>query len=315
MSNAKHNKREHYQITKSYFMRTILSLLLLVCLVYSCKSQTAADYFNESNVRIQEGRYEEALALLDSSIMLKDDEFVAWYNRAIVKNYLGIFEGSIPDLDRAISLNPTFKKAYNARANVKQDITDYQGAMDDYNKALELDSNFIDALFNRAELYELLGKGSLACADYRRALSLGDELSENEVGRCNDSSIFNPDLHSILYLTKYASDSTYGYTFSNPIKVGCGPNGGPANINRYFMLLRDAQGKSIGYERIGSCCQYSTPNGFMGKGLLDKYTLYYLDEKGVRQETIVFMTFYDYEEPMIIKGFQTVKPTGERPDK
>ena len=40
--------------------------------------------------------------------------------------------------------------------------------------------------------------------------------------------------------------------------------------------------------------------------LLDRYELTYRDEKGKKRTTVVYISFYDYEEPMVLQGFKTV---------
>ena len=88
--------------------------------------------------------------------------------------------------------------------------------------------------------------------------------------------------------------------------VGTGPNGGPANQETYLELLRDIKGKPIKYIRIRSCCDYESENGFFGMAKLDQYEITYLNEKGEEQKVAVYISFYDYEEPLIIFGFKTI---------
>jgi hypothetical protein len=117
----------------------------------------------------------------------------------------------------------------------------------------------------------------------------------------------DPKKHVINALFKTADSDKYGFTSHNPVKVGTGPNGGPANQRAYLDLLRDSHGNAIKYQRLQSCCSYETPNGLMGYGMLDKYEITYRDEQDNTKKAIVYLTFYDYEEPMIIKGFKTSK--------
>jgi hypothetical protein len=77
---------------------------------------------------------------------------------------------------------------------------------------------------------------------------------------------------------------------------------GPAKLD----LLRDPQGKPITYERLGSCCDYTSEHGLFGIGKLDKYKITYLNENRKEKTTVVFISFYDYQEPQIIKGFKTI---------
>ncbi|HWA33272.1 MAG TPA: hypothetical protein VG737_04035, partial [Cyclobacteriaceae bacterium] len=68
-------------------------------------------------------------------------------------------------------------------------------------------------------------------------------------------------------ITEISTDKTYGYTESNPIRVG----NGPKNARRYLNALAGPKGQKITYTRTGSCCTFKTPLGYGGIGQLDKY--------------------------------------------
>jgi len=97
-----------------------------------------------------------------------------------------------------------------------------------------------------------------------------------------------------------AEDDTYGYKESNPIKVGGAFDGGPARERAYLELLRGPNGESIRYERDGSCCGFETPNGIMGGGMLDIYSVWIGDKA---EPVKLYINMYDYEQPKAPKGF------------
>jgi hypothetical protein len=113
-------------------------------------------------------------------------------------------------------------------------------------------------------------------------------------------------LNEIMQLTKVAESEKYGLTGEMPIKVGKGSRGGPFNQRAYLELLRDAQGNPIKYERIGGgCCPYKSKNALFGDyALVDRYEVTYKDANGKKKKTILYISFYDYEEPMIPVGFK-----------
>ena len=283
----------------------LLIIYLIVC--NAAFAQDALHFYQKGMDAIKAEKYEEAIKNFDESIKLKNDEFVVWYNRGIVKSWLRRYEESIIDFNQTIILNPKYKKGYNSRGNSRQDITDYEGALADYDFAIKLDSQYIDAIYNRAELYQLLGNKELACKDFKLAYKLGDVESQRNVERCDDTTKSSRVMHSILRLLVKAENNKYGFSPDDPIKVGNGPKGGPANQRAYLKLLRDAQGKPIQYKRTVSCCPYKTPNAWVGgMALLDEYELVYLNEKGEKTTSKVYISFYDYEEPKILFGFKTV---------
>ena len=113
-------------------------------------------------------------------------------------------------------------------------------------------------------------------------------------------------VYEITELNNTSDNEKYGFSSGMPVKVGTGPKGGPANQRAYLDLLRDPNGNSIAYERLGSCCGYKSENGFLGYAMLDRYELAFKDENGKMKKVVVYISFYDYEEPLILKGFKTV---------
>ena len=58
-------------------------------------------------------------------------------------------------------------------------------------------------------------------------------------------------------------------------------------------------------KRVGSCCAYESKNGFMGYAMLDRYDITYKSEEGKKKKVIIYISFYDYEEPLILWVFKT----------
>jgi hypothetical protein len=103
----------------------------------------------------------------------------------------------------------------------------------------------------------------------------------------------------VLPANSIAKDD-YGYSEKNPIKTGGGPQGERAFLNR----LAGPNGESVRYNRLGSCCSFSTPNSPMGGGLLDRYEVLI---EGQSQTKILYLNMYDFEKPKIPKGFTEKK--------
>lgn len=99
------------------------------------------------------------------------------------------------------------------------------------------------------------------------------------------------------------SSEAYGLDPKFPIKVKGLAESGPASQRAYLERLRDAQGKSVKYERLGSCCAYRSANGFGGYAMVDRYKVVYRDERNKRQSVVIHLSFYDFETPRAVKGF------------
>lgn len=268
--------------------------------------QQAQRLYKQAMKQVQEKKYTEAIDLFTQSLNYKSDEPVVWMNRGVAKAALRRYEAAIPDFDRAIVLDANMKSAYVNRGFSRAQLTAYEGAIADFTFATLLDKRFAEAWYDRGHVFELLGQKDSACEDYRRALQFGLRDASMKVQHCKDSS---PTIttHAVVRLVQPATSANYGFTTNEPVQVGTGPDGGPANERRYLDLLRDAQGLPVDYEFIGSC-PYASKNGFMGTATLDKYRIAYRGSDGKPQTSEVYFTFYDYSEPLILPGFKTVQP-------
>lgn len=286
-------------------MKKIILALLCAIVYLPIHAQTASEYYEKGLLEANDGNMVEARRLFTKAITLDSQNVYAWYNRGVTYTFEDRYEDALPNFEQVIKLDSTYKKGWLNRGICKRNLTDYDGAIADYTRAIELDSEYDDAYFCRGLAYEMMNRKLLACADYNKAKDLGMEAAARKAKICEDTTD-EEEVHPILRLTKTATDKKYGFSKENPVKVGKGPSGGPANQRAYLNLLRDAKGKRLEYYRNGSCCAYESENGFMGYALLDVYVITYHDEKGKEKQANVYISLYDYEEPMILHGFKTV---------
>ena len=288
-------------------VRLFLFSTILLLFTIQLSAQKAEMFFEKGVGYIFKAKHHKALKFLNKSIELDSNSFDGYYNRGIVKLLLDMPKEAVQDFNRAIDINCTYEILFLQRGFSKELTTNYKGALADYTTAIELNPNFASAYYYRGALYELLSFRLKACLDFEEAYMLGDIRAEYKYEICKDDSI-EVETHSILRLTKLANDESYGLSPYNPVKVGVGPNGGSGNQKAYLNLLRDGQGKRVKYERIGSCCPYQSENGFLGMGMLDQYEITYRSKNNKKKKAVLYLSFYDYEEPMIIQGFGTILP-------
>ena len=137
-------------------------------------------------------------------------------------------------------------------------------------------------MYNKLFAFLLVLVLMTSCSSFKKAGSLVSPGSSREM---LDDNTFK--------LTELADDASYGLTQENPVKVG-GVGTGPLNA------LLGPGGQTITYNRTGSCCEFATPNGLMGGGLLDKYEVSY---DGLDKPVIIFINMYDAGELKAPKGF------------
>lgn len=109
------------------------------------------------------------------------------------------------------------------------------------------------------------------------------------------------------YLLKEQSDDiSYAFSESNPVKVGgVKESNGPLFERMYLNALLGPNGEKIKYFRVGSCCAFKTPNGFLDDtGLLDLYKVYW---EGSKDTLSIYINMYDKGDLKIPVGLTARK--------
>ena len=286
--------------------KTAFILFFCVTTFSNSFSQDAKFYYEQAMEKVNAGNLDEGIKLFDKSIDLNPTNYISWFNRGMTKYFLKDYEGALVEYEQTLVLYPEYKNGYLSKGLVKKNLTNYDGALKDFTSAIDIDPNYSDAYFNRGMVYEMLNKKDSACIDFKRAKENGAKYADRKIEKCKENTPHSNIYFSILRLTKYAETDKYGFTEKDPIKVGIGPNGGPANQRAFLELLRDKQGKSLKFNRLGSCCMYDSKNAIFGKGMLDKYEITYRNDKDEELKAILFISFDDYEELKIPFGFKTI---------
>jgi tetratricopeptide (TPR) repeat protein len=111
----------------------ILSILILgLC---GCKSFN--HYYSEAKKLEAEGKYVEAIILLDKAIEKKPENIYALLDRAVDKSLLKNYKGAIEDYSKIIKIDSNNTLAYMNRGKNKKRLEDYKGAIDDFDKAIK----------------------------------------------------------------------------------------------------------------------------------------------------------------------------------
>ncbi len=88
-----------------------------------------------------------------------------------------------------------------------------------------------------------------------------------------------------------AAAKAYGYTPETAIRVRGPGDPDATDEHEYLNSLRGPGGERVSWIRLGSCCEFSTPNGLDGKaGMLDAYEVTY---PGQPAPVTLYMNMYD----------------------
>lgn len=152
--------------------------------------------FNQNGlalVEVREGRFDEAVRLLDEGMARLDrelapDEYLLHrtglrYNRAQVGMITGRLEEALADFNEVIERDPNFHDHYFNRGNILSRLGRHEEAVADYHQALALSPPFPEAYYNRADAWLELGDEDRALADFGRVLELDPTNVDARVNR------------------------------------------------------------------------------------------------------------------------------------
>lgn len=281
--------------------KQITSFLFFIILSNTFFSQNAEQkLFNKYLEESEKKEYTKALTVLEKFIKKYPESkniSEIYYNKGLMHTELNKFENAIEDYTIAFNKDSSFGEAIRLRGNIKLKMNKENEALEDFNLVLKMFPSFGDAYYDKGLMLKKQNKQSEACQNFESALQHGVFEAENALKENCDSNSITMQKFYLKILTDKATDSLYGFSENYPIKVGK-----PVSRQRtYLSFLRDSKGNKINYIRSGSCCPYPSKNGLVfGMAMCDKYKIE-LDGK----TKILYISFYDYEEPKIPLGFFT----------
>lgn len=115
-------------------MRFYLIILTSLLFLTSCM-KSAKEYFADAERLEEQGKYKDAIQVLDKAI-LKDQKFLgAYINRGADKSALKDYKGAIEDYLQVATLDPKNTLAFFNIGNNYQRLNDFNSAIIYYNKA------------------------------------------------------------------------------------------------------------------------------------------------------------------------------------
>jgi len=135
-------------------------------------------YLNAGIDKTNQGKYEEALELLEKAFGLKNDSALIHFSKAIAYHNLYQLRAAYENYSHAIELDEKMIDAYFNRAQTilafeNPSEEELQEALSDLLKATELDDKFIDAYYYAATIKKKF-------KDYEGAIELLDKVLEIE---------------------------------------------------------------------------------------------------------------------------------------
>lgn len=140
-----------------------------------------AKIWNKAQNYIKEGKFDQALKLLDQAIEVDAKNANLISERAVVIYHLGDMEKALKELDYCVLLEPNNPYRYSSRAYIKAALKDIVGAIADYEKCIHLDPLDAIAYNNLGLLLESQGRMKLAKRNFDKADELEGVLKERGI--------------------------------------------------------------------------------------------------------------------------------------
>lgn len=139
---------------------------------------SAVDCVKQGNALFFEGRFQEAIAVYDKALQLKDDYYQAWSNRGSALFNLHRHEEALASYNKALKIEPNYLEAWNNRGNVLSGLRRHEEALASYNKAIDLKPDRPESWHHRAQALMELSRCEEAIHSYNRALELKPDYAE-----------------------------------------------------------------------------------------------------------------------------------------
>ena len=132
-------------------------------------------YRNRSNLYIDFGDYEKALADDNMVVKLRPENSHSYNNRGITYLKLKKYDKAILDFTKALDIDPDNEIAYNNRGVAYLELKEYDKAVLDFNKCLTLEPCYTDSYKNRASAFCSMKNFDKALVDLNRAIDLNNK--------------------------------------------------------------------------------------------------------------------------------------------
>ncbi len=127
---------------------------------------------NLAALYIDEGRYQEALPLLNVALALRPQYFLALINRGVVKSQLGKIGPALVDFSHAEELDPTSPLLYLNRGLAEYAAGYYATAAEDFAMLAEVDPQNARAYTERGRCFVKMGYYQNAMDDFQLAIAI-----------------------------------------------------------------------------------------------------------------------------------------------
>ena len=131
------------------------------------ESGSEAPWYSKGAALVVLGRYQEALACIDTALRMNPQNEIAWVNKGNALVRMGRLVDALKCYNSAIKVNPGYEVGWNNKGNALARLGKYPDALKCYEKALQIDATYKGAWVNKGYVLTKLGdfEAAAKCAD------------------------------------------------------------------------------------------------------------------------------------------------------
>jgi len=126
------------------------AILLVLCLLLSCRAFAQEDWFEKGLILIREKQYDAAIKAFSAAIEMIPSDFEAYNYRGLARTYLADYDGAIIDYTKALQIKSGYAEALNNRGFAWVRKGDLKQALDDFSRAIASKPDLLDAYNSKA---------------------------------------------------------------------------------------------------------------------------------------------------------------------
>ncbi|HTY48692.1 MAG TPA: tetratricopeptide repeat-containing glycosyltransferase family protein [Steroidobacteraceae bacterium] len=149
----------------------------------AARPQSADEHLRQGIGLLQQGRWAEALTVLEAGLELDAGQALVHLGRGTALLELGRPEEALAGYDRAIDLAPGRADSWMARGRALKELGQREAALRSYDRAIALDANYAEAHCNRASVLHDLDRWEESLESYDRALGIRPQLLQAHANR------------------------------------------------------------------------------------------------------------------------------------
>ncbi len=164
-------RRRNRKLAKLGAIAGVVALVAGVAIWLSSRPAKARTEYTDATKMVNEGRYQNAMVVLDEAVQSKVNLYEALALRAKVHQILSEHDKAIEDAGRVLDARPDDPDMYRLRAKSYRELGQFQKAIADYDRVAQIQPD--SRVFNdRGGCYRDLKQMDKALADFAKAVDL-----------------------------------------------------------------------------------------------------------------------------------------------